>query len=470
VNQDNLYPTATNPTSDPFNQNILFRDLQIQTGLKQDTATGGSVQLQYQTDMFDRSGPNFSFKSLTQNLINGNTAANRAGFRRQDPFWTNSLQLQVKQPLLQNFGAAANEARIAIARNTQKSSALDFRIQLEKSLAELEKDYWQLVAAEQDVRIRESLLDTTRGVAGLLKQRIGTPGTTNTELSQADEAVRNREFDLLQSQAQVEKLSNTIKAVLNDPDLPVSGAELILPADLPTDQPIVFDVQEQINTALAYRPELSQQQIKIDSAEITVRAAKNNELPQLDLVGQIGLDGFQHTFDGAVRDQLRFDFIDYTLGFQFQVPIGNREARAITTRTQLQRLQAIYQYRGLVDKVSADVKNAIVDVETSWSQIVSARHWRMAAEEEVRRLENDRKARPEGMSPSLIQTELDAQLRLAEARRQEVESMASYSASLAGLEQAKGTLLRYDNVVMEEEPQRTIPLTGDKDAWKIWKK
>src|SRR6185312_14817680 len=109
------------------------------------------------------------------------------------------------------------------------------------------------------------------------------------------------------------------------------------------------------------------------------------------------VDGFQRTFDGAFRDQFRFDFIQYTLGFQFQVPIGNREARAITTRTQLQRLQAIYAYRGLVDKVSADVKNAIVDVQTYWDQIVAARRWRLAAEEELRRLEEDRKARPEGM-------------------------------------------------------------------------
>ena len=123
------------------------------------------------------------------------------------------------------------------------------------------------------------------------------------------------------------------------------------------------------------------------------------------------------------------------------------------------------EYRGLVDKVSADVKNAIVDVQTNWDQIISARRWRLSAEEEVRRLEADRKARPEGMSPSLIQTELDAQLRLAEARRQEVAAMAGYSASLAALEQAKGTLLRYDNVVMDEEPEPTVPLTWDKPHW-----
>lgn len=455
VKQDDLFPSATNPLVDPFSQLVRFNDLQFQTGFKQDTPTGGSVQLQYQADQFDRGGPGFPTS---------------AADKQQDPFWVGLLQLQIKQPLLQNFGAAANQARIDIARNTQKSSALDFRIQLEKSLAELEKDYWQLVEAEQDVRIRESLLTTTRDTAQLLSNRRGTTGTSNTEISQADEAVRAREFDLHQSQAQVEKLSNTIKALLNDPDLPVSGAELVLPADLPTDTPIVFNVEEQINTALAYRPELAQQQTKIDSAEITVRAAKNNELPQFDLVAQFGIDGFAKDFGDATTNQFGWNHFEYTVGFQFQVPVGNREARAITTRTQLQRLQAIYTYRGLVDKVASDVKNAIVDVQMYWDQIVAARRWRLAADEELRRLEQDRVARPEGMSPSLIQTELDAQLRLSEARRQEVAAMAGYSASLAALEQAKGTLLRYDNVVMEEEPEATIPLTWDKEGWKWWKK
>lgn len=457
ANQDNLYPTANNPLSDPFRAPILFKDMQIQTGFKQDTPTGGTVQLQYQTDQFDRA------TNLTNKLNNGLSSTN-------DPFWVNSLQLQIKQPLLQNFGAAANEARIAIAKNTQKVSALDFRIQLEKSLSDLEKAYWQLVEAEQDVKIRESLLGSARDTANLLSKRQGSQGTTYTEVSQADAAVRSREFDLLASRAQVDKLSTQIKALVNDPDMPVSGGELILPADVPSDTPIDFDTQEQIDTALAYRPELAQQQLKIDSAEITVRAAKNNELPQFDLVGQIGMDGFAHQFDAAVRDQLRFDFIDYTLGFQFQFAIGNREARAITERTQLQRLQAITQYRGLVDKITAEVHNAQVDVEASWNQIVAGRKWRLAAQESLRRLEIDEKNKPEGMSPSFIQTKLDAQDRYAEAQRQEINAIATYNVSLSALEQAKGTLLRYDNVTLEEDPQPTVPLTWHAPDWKVWKR
>ena len=40
--------------------------------------------------------------------------------------------------MVQNFGAQANWARIGIARNTQKVSMLDFRLNLEKNLAAID--------------------------------------------------------------------------------------------------------------------------------------------------------------------------------------------------------------------------------------------------------------------------------------------------------------------------------------------
>src|SRR5205823_2126231 len=74
ANQNNLFPSQTNPTVDPFRGNIVFQDLQVQTGLRQDTATGGKIELRAQTDQFNRTGP--------------------VGLPRgQDPFWTNELTL-----------------------------------------------------------------------------------------------------------------------------------------------------------------------------------------------------------------------------------------------------------------------------------------------------------------------------------------------------------------------------------------
>jgi outer membrane protein TolC len=436
ANQNDLFPTQSNPFLNPIlgKNTIVFQDLQVQSGFRQDTPTGGKIELRAQTDQFNRSGPG-------------------AASIKPDPFWTNQLTLQITQPLLQNFGAAANAARIAIARNTEKVSMLDFRLNLEKNLAELEEAYWRLVQAEQDVHIRELLLAETMDTASLLAKRRGTADTTFTEVAQANSAVEARRVDLDRARAQVEDLSDQLKLKMNDPDNPVSTGDLILPADIPVEQPIVFDEAEQIQTALTYRAELSQQQIKIDSAEITVRAAKNNELPRFDVTGSIGFLGVGKEFNDALKNQGRFDFTDWTLGFQFELPIGNREARAIYVRTLLQRQQAIEQYRQLIDQVTLEVKKAQREVQTTWNEMVHARAARMAAQEELRRLNQDQDLRPGTMSPGFINTKLDAQARLADQARREITAISAYNIAISALERSKGTLLRYDNVVMEEDPR-----------------
>jgi outer membrane protein len=448
-NQNDLFPSATNPGLSPVagRNTILFQDLQVQTGLRQETTTGGKVELRAQTDQFYRSGPGVT--------------SNRAAFR-PNPFWTDQVTLQVTQPLLQNFGSAANAARIAIAKNTQKSSMLDFRLNLEKNLFETEQAYWQLVQAEQTVKIRENLLLRTLDTAELLRKRMGTEGTTNTEIAQANAAAEARRAELDRARSQVEELSDVLKNKMNDPDFPVSTGDLLLPLDLPIDIPVHFESAEQIQSALTFRAELSQQQVKIDSSELTIRAAKNNELPKFDLIGSISALGVGNDANRAFKNQGRFDYLDYTLGFQLEVPIGNREARAILVRTQLQRQQAIEQYRALIDQVTLEVKKAQREVETTWNEMIHTRQARIAAEEELRRLDIDQTNRPGSMSPGFINTKLDAQLRQSEQARLEITAIVNYNIAISALERAKGTILRYDNVVLEEEARTAFPPTNFK--------
>ena len=57
----------------------------------------------------------------------------------------------------------------------------------------------------------------------------------------------------------------------------------------------------------------------------------------------------------------------------------------------------------------------------------------------------------EALTPTFVQLKLDTQERLADARHNENQALANYNIALFKLEQAKGTLLRYNNVVMEED-------------------
>jgi outer membrane protein TolC len=238
---------------------------------------------------------------------------------------------------------------------------------------------------------------------------------------------------------------------MNDPQLPVSSPVVVLPATVPLEEQIRMNLDDLVSTGMENRFELGQQLLRMDSANIATKVAKNNLLPQLNLVGSVGVEGLNDDWTGAVDNQFTGDHVSWSAGVQFELPFGNRAARAIWKRTLLQRQQAIAQYQALIDKTTLEVKQALRDVETSWEEIYATRKSRFAASDALRAIEQ-REEGGEALSYSFVDLKLTTQQRYAEAQSAEVASISNYNRALARLEFAKGTLLRYNNIVMEEAP------------------
>jgi len=442
-----LAPTPQNPTVDTTGSETVFRSYTLQTGVRQDLETGGKVELRW-SPTYTRRSPNFD-----------------PSLNATNPFWTTDLTLQITQPLLRDYGSDVNRARIVINRNNQRVSVLEFRRTLEEKLVRspdggkpgIEDTYWQLVDAEREVRIAEDLLDRTLSTAQILHDRM-KQDVGRVQMSQATSSLERRRTILIRARAKVRDLSDQLKNLMNDPEFPVTSMVLILPADAPTEDQIRFDLQDQINTAMENRLELGEQQLRTDNAATAAIVAKNNLLPQLNFVGSIGTTGLGGALGTAITDA-DFTNLQYSMGLQLEIPIGNRAARAIWKRAQLQRLQAITQYRSLVDQVSLDVKTAIREVNTTWEEIAGTRQARFAAADALSAVEEREKAN-EALTPEFVNRKLDLQQQLAEAQQSEVQAIASYQIALARLELAKGTVLRYNNVTLDEAP---LP-SGDIEA------
>ena len=70
------------------------------------------------------------------------------------------------------------------------------------------------------------------------------------------------------------------------------------------EEPIRFDLEDQIDTALENRFELGQQQLRVDSASVAALVGKNNLLPRLDAVGSISFGGLRQDFGDTTSDQV----------------------------------------------------------------------------------------------------------------------------------------------------------------------
>ena len=424
--------------ADPFNPRE-FRTLSGQTGIRQLLPTGAQTEWSYRLQSI-QGRDDFTFENDDGDLIN------------YQNYYLSELLLRVTQPLLRDFGTDVNRARITISRNTRRVSFLQFRLTLEEQLFEAERTYWELVQAEIEVRIQQDLLDRSIDTYRILESRfVNGLDVSRVQVSQAQAFVEAQRAVLLRARNRILELSAALKRFMNDEAFPVAAAIIVLPADTPIVEYIDFELADLIDSAMDNRPELGQQVARIRNAEITEEVGRNNLLPQLNFTGSLAIQGAGLDVGQALKDQRQWEDISSSLGLEFEIPIGNRAARAIYRRVQLQRLQAITQYRNLVDIVAQEVVTSLLDVQTSWAVIVQRRQARFAAADSLLAIQQRAEA-GEALTPTFVQLQLDAQERLAREQAQEAAAIRDYNVAIARLERAKGTLLRYNNVLMVEDP------------------
>ncbi len=421
-------PAAT--TGNPFTSAVTRRDQEdlssFDLGFRQNLPSGGKAEVK-QTITNTWTNP-------VRGLVN--------------PFYQNDLTLELTQPLLQNYGVAVNRARITIAVNNQRISLLDFRKTLEETILKVEQAYWQLVQAERDLETVKNLIKASEDTTEILRKRLGND-VTAIPLLQSISETYSRKVTLRQLQGHIFDLSDQLKQLMNDPRYPTSGSTVITPSDAGNTEPLHFNLDDQIETAMDNRLELGQQQVRVDSAQIALEVAINNLLPQLNLQATGGVDGLRRHLGPSLESEGQFNRLGYSLGLQFVYPLGNRAARAVWQRAQLQRLQAIVSYGALVKTVTLDVKTAARAVDYAWYRLKDAHAATLSARDLVQKQVIQRP--DQAITQESIFVQLQNQQLLASAEQSEHQALNDYNFAIVNLEKAKGTILRYNNVIMEQE-------------------
>ena len=200
------------------------------------------------------------------------------------------------------------------------------------------------------------------------------------------------------------------------------------------------------------RPELQLALLQIKDASIRHRVADNSRLPELNLNASINFNGVSTRDAGNAYDSLeQDDFIDYLIGGQFEVPIGNRGPEAQYAQRRLERRQATIVYQEMAQEIVLEVKQALRDLLTSYQLMGSTRSSRLAAADNLRAIEVQEDAGVALTPEFLVDLKLRAQERLANAETQENRSLAAYNNALAALYQAMGTLLDRNHIAFNDK-------------------
>lgn len=407
----------------------------VTTGIRKVLTTGGEIRAQSE---FARNFANPSFFGTTANPAFGYSDAN--------------LLVGITQPLLRNFGPEVSGAQVSLAQSARAQSVQDLRRQLLDVTLRTEQAYWDLVLTRQRLLIQLRLLGRTITDRDTLRKR-GGHDVSPVQLTEASSFVEIRRAEVIRARRDLRLASDTLKRLLNAPELPLSGESLILPLDEPADLPVKYSLLDAVATAIRRRPELQRAILEINDASIRLLVADNARLPQLNLGATVRYNGVGRGVDEAFSSATEASFIDYLVSAQFEMPIGNRGPEALYRQRQIERQALTLSYQRAAQDVLVEVKKALRQLVASYDLIGAARAARLAASDNLRAIEQQERIGA-ALTPEFLDLKLSAQQRLAETEIQEMQSLTDYNTAVAALYQAMGTLLERNNIDFEDAPRR----------------
>lgn len=417
-----------------------FKDhnLGLTSGVRRRTWSGGEVD-------------------LSQRLGHQNSNSN---FFVPNDQGTARLSLGFTQPLLRGRGRVYNQSLAVLAQIDVATASQEFSRQLQSHLLEVARAYWALYLERATLAQRVKLYLKTKDIVEMLSARLQFD-TGRSQLISAQAALENRRADLVRAQAAVKNAETRLRALVNANELGNASTTELIPGEPPTFVAYETDLSNEITVALTQRPEIVAAMKEIKAGAIRLNMAKHEMLPMLNLVTQAYLSGLQGESDiaDAWVDQFTEGAPSYSVGIQYEIPIGNRAANARLNRRRIETRQLQEQYRAALETVNAEVEIAVRELDTAYRELGAKQRSLAAANSEVETIEArwQRVVGGDGSASLNLESLLRAQERVTETETELLNAQLTYNLALINLRRANGTLLEVEKIDAFRECDQGVP-------------
>jgi outer membrane protein TolC len=379
-----------------------------------------------------------------------------------------------QQQLLSGFGFGPNLRYLRIAKNNKKISDIAFKDQVMATVTQIENIYWDLVNAYEQSQVNEQSLAFAQQSLENAKKQLRLESIPAMDVMRAEAEVSKRDQDLTVARTSLQLQDLLMKnALTKSLDDPVLESVSVVPTDtLQSAQivPLNETVQDLIQQALHDRPELAESDIDLVNRQISRKAARNALLPSLSLVAFYGgsglagplnpvynVPGVPNTstvptdFSGALANAFNNTAPDYYVGFNLNIPIRNRVAKADQYRSELEYRQAELRREELRKQIRIEVRNAEYALEQTAARVEAARKARDLAQ---RTFEITQKEQTLGAG-STYQT-MTTQRDLALAELDLVTAMTVYQKAKVEVDRATGATLDHNGIEVQDAINGTV--------------
>jgi outer membrane protein TolC len=382
------------------------------------------------------------------------------------PAMRSIVSIGLNVPLLR--GLIWNEpwTRLKITRILSDAELENFRREVMDTVRDIEGAYWGLIANEEQLRVEEKSLETAKALLEQTKTQYEVGVVSKVEVTEAEAGVAAREFSRITAENTYLTAQDRLIDLVLGPNLTAESKLMIQPTDRPEDYVAYdIDVEEAVRKGLEYRPELAVAQREIERQEIALKFAKNQRLPQFDLVGEYGNEGLSGspnpdcTLGGSCGAQplAGDDYKDsydnfftkdaanrWVGGAVFSIPIPNTAGRHGVSKSELELRRAMVDKRRVEQQIVLEVRLAARNL-TSAQEGIEASQRRVLAAEEQLRAEKIRLEYGESTPFDVLLRERD----LVGAETEKIFAFRVYRTSVTDLDRFQGTILQTRNIAID---------------------
>jgi outer membrane protein len=379
-----------------------------------------------------------------------------------NPFHSPSASFTLAQPLLRGRGPAINLRFVHIARLNQKISRLVFEQQMLETIYGVSRLYYDLVSLGENIGVKQQSLAAAQRLYEDDKSQVDEGTLAPVELTRVKALLSSSRLDLIQAEGEYRQEEVILREQLvrrsGDPALQfasiVPSDHILVPDELPA-----LDVSALTRDALANRPDLAQASLQVRADEISVKAARNNVRPQLNVyvnvqtrgsslvpyetIGSPGT-GLVTVPTGLTQGGLALSTI-FQGGIQLNLPLRNRIAQADSVRDALQLRQTQGRTTKLENDIRQQIESAAIALESAhqaYAAAVESRNY----QQQLLQAEIDKFAVGASTNFMIVQD----QAYLAQARSTEVAARSDWMKASLSLDRALGNLLEKNRILFED--------------------
>ena len=430
-----------------------FKSVGFSSILQQNVQSGGQFRLSFDNN-----------RSTTNSL-----------FRFMNPSFGSNFDLSFTQPLWRGFLKTQTERQLKLHNLGHRISDSQFKQKVSEIIQQVENQFWELVFAVENHETRRQSMELAALQYRNNERRVQVGVLAPIEITSSQAEVATREQEMIQGEVQIINAQNGLKRLLAADNQSSLWNLTLLPTDRPQMQPIGITLPDAISMALERRPELEQIQLELEKVGVDRDYYRKETKPQVNLVANLASTGragqifqdiladtdgdgvpdtrvgrssdlsnpFFGNFGSAWSQVFGYDYINYGVALNLQVPLRNRTDEAQLAQVGINERRHFSRLKNQQQLILVEVRNSFEEIAIQGKRLDAARVARRLSEEQ---LQGENKRFEAGLSTNfeLLRYQRD----LAQAQVQELRALVDYQLAVTALQKAMYTIVDERDLVV----------------------